>query len=66
MTTAMMRGRDSEIGGYDKFHDRSRSRGDLIEHRGERYGRSSATAPLDLKSENVRGIRGDKTEGGPD
>lgn len=50
--TEVASGRGRDIGGYDNYHDRSRSRGQLIEPRGERYGRET--------------IRGDKPTAGPD
>lgn len=44
-------------GGYDHFHERSRSRGEILESRGERYGR------VNIKDE--RGARREeKNEGG--
>jgi len=46
-------------GGFDRFHERSRSRGEMLEPRGERYGRG---APA-LKDE--KGVRKEeKQEGG--
>jgi hypothetical protein len=48
-------------GGYDKFHDRSRSRGEVLEPRGERYGRRAT----DINIKDERGVRReDKQEGG--
>lgn len=50
--TEVLRERGRDVGGYDRFHDRSRSRGHVIEPRGEKYGREN--------------IRGDKPNAGPD
>lgn len=49
--------RSAMPGGYDRYHERSRSRGEIVEPRGERYGRPA------LKDE--RGVRREeKHEGG--
>jgi len=50
MTAVVERRRD--VGGYDAYHERSRSRGHILEPRGEKYGREP--------------IRGDKPLAGPD
>jgi hypothetical protein len=50
-------GRAELPGGYDRFNDRSRSRGEVLERRGD-YGRAG------LKEEDRRIRRDEKTEGG--
>ena len=50
MTAVVERRRD--LGGFDSYYERSRSRGQVIEPRGEKYGRET--------------IRGDKPQAGPD
>ena len=50
--TEVVQDRGRAIGGYDRYHERSRSRGQVIEPRGEKYGREI--------------IRGDKPTAGPD
>lgn len=64
MAEVARRGRGLETGGFDTFNDRSRSRGEMIEPRGERYGRKSEVLP---EKENRDHIKGDKpTAAGPD
>lgn len=53
MASSLRTGRDALPGGYDRFSERSRSRGDIYgEQRGKEYGRGIIS---DAKSSNTRG-----------